>query len=53
MFAIEPISLGPEHHQSSLGHAILQDVSPNIAVSDGIGRFCSDLLTAFTEKKPT
>lgn len=27
------ISLGPEHQQSRLGHAVLQDMSPNTAVS--------------------
>lgn len=52
MFAIETISLGPEHLQSPLGHTVLQDMSPNIAVSDSIGGFCSDLLTAVTEKNP-
>lgn len=50
MFAIETISLGPEHQQSHLGHAVLQDRSPNTAVSDGVGGLCSDWLTALTEK---
>lgn len=52
MFAIETISLGPEHLKGPLGHTVLEDMSLNIAVSGSIGRFCSDLLTALTEKNP-
>lgn len=29
-----------------------QSMSPNLVVSDNIGGFCSDMLTALTEKNP-
>lgn len=52
MFIIEPIARDPEQHRSLPGHAAAQGMSPGRAVSDSRRGFCSDLLTALTEKNP-